>query len=76
MTWIAKVILLLAGTITAGMIPAIGIMWANYNFDPTVCWTNVYGGWIIVPMIFICTVWAGLVLNYLERLLGVCNHGK
>lgn len=73
--WILKVIILFIGSTTAGMVPAVAFMWANYNFDPMVCWPNVYGGWFIVPMIFACTVWGGLALNYLERRLEVCGHG-
>jgi hypothetical protein len=76
MPWILKVTLLLVGSITAGIIPALGIMWVNYNFDPTVCWPNAYGGWVIVPMALACTASGGLALDYLERRLGVCNHGK
>lgn len=76
MLWIAKVAALLVGSVTAGMIPAIAIMWANYNFEPEVCWTNIYGGWLIVPMLIGCCMWGGLALDYLERKLGVCNHGR
>ena len=46
--WVLKVIVLLIGTLTAGMIPALAIMWANYNFEPEVCWTNIYGGWLLI----------------------------
>jgi len=74
--WILKVTILLVGSITAGMIPAIALMWVNYNYDPTVCWPNAYGGWAIVPMIFTCTVCGGLALDYLEKRMKVCSHGR
>jgi len=76
MLWIFKVIVLLIGTLVAGMIPALAIMWANYNFEPEVCWTNIYGGWLIVPMLMGCCIWGVLALEFLERRLGVCNHGR
>jgi hypothetical protein len=76
MLWIFKVIVLLIGTLAAGMIPALAIMWANYNFEPEVCWTNIYGGWLIVPMLMGCCIWGVLALEFLERRLGVCNHGR
>ena len=76
MLWIFKVIVLLIGTLVAGMIPALAIMWANYNFEPEVCWTNIYGGWLIVPMLMGCCIWGVLGLEFLERRLGVCNHGR
>jgi hypothetical protein len=72
--WIIKIVILFIGTLVAGTVPAVVIMWANYNFDPTVCWTNIYGGWVIVPMIVACSIWGGLALNYLEKRLKVCSH--
>ena len=74
--WVLKVVVLLIGTLAAGMIPALAIMWANYNFEPEVCWTNIYGGWLIVPMLMGCCIWGVLALEFLERRLEVCNHDR
>tara|TARA_B100001029_G_C14829393_1_gene322157 strand:- start:359 stop:604 length:246 start_codon:yes stop_codon:yes gene_type:complete len=74
LSWLSKVIILGISTIAVGMVPVFALMWANYHFDPNVCWPNEYGGWYIVPMIFIGAGW-GLGANiYLERKLRVCDH--
>lgn len=74
MPWILKIVILFAGTITMGIIPALAFMWANYHFEPNVCWPNVYGGWLLVPMVFTCAMWGFFTLDYLERKLEVCGH--
>jgi hypothetical protein len=74
--WILKVIILCIGTLTVGIIPALAIMWANYIFEPGACWTNIYGGWLILPMLVSCSFSGFLTLDYLERKMEVCNHGR
>lgn len=74
LSWISKIIILFTCTITVGMLPAFAFMGANYYFEPSVCWPNVYGGWFIVPMLFVCACWALGINHWLERRLNVCGH--
>ena len=76
MPWIAKAFLLCVGTLTAGLIPPLAIMWANYKFDPAVCWTDAYGAWVIVPMLAVGCIWGALALGYLESRLKICDHER
>jgi hypothetical protein len=76
LSWLSKIIILFVCTISVGMIPVLALMWANYYFDPTVCWPNEYGGWYIVPMIVVGAVWGFGANVYIERKLEICNHGR
>ncbi len=72
--WIVKIIVMGVCSLAFGMIPALALMWANYHFDPTVCWPNLYGGWFIVPMLFTCALWGFGMNVYMEKKLKVCSH--
>ena len=73
--WGVKIAVMGICSVAFGMIPVLALMWANYHFDPNICWPNEYGGWYIVPMIF-SGVLFGFGMNvYMERKLKVCDHG-
>ncbi len=74
--WTVKIIVMGICSLTCGMIPALALMWANYHYDPAVCWPNEYGGWFVVPMICMSVLWAFGMNVYMERKLKVCDHGS
>ena len=74
MSWIQKLSVLFCVSIVAGMVPVLVTMYANYALDPGVCWPDVYGYALLLPVGLLSMGTTLTTVNLLEKKLDVCGH--
>jgi len=76
MSWNQKIIILFITSTISGIAPALAVAYANHLFDPGVCWPDIYGGSLLIPVGMVCLIWGSLSISWMERKLNVCGHAQ
>lgn len=74
MSWIQKLLILFCSSIAAGMTPVFATAYANHIFNPGVCWPDVYGYTLLLPVGLVSMAATFVTLNLIEKKLVVCGH--
>ena len=76
MSWIQKLLILFCSSMAAGMTPVLATAYANYALEPGVCWPDVYGYSLLLPVGLLSMAMTLATLNLLEKKLDVCGHAN
>lgn len=74
MSWKQKMLVLFTGAMLIGLSPLLATMYANYLFQPEVCWPDVYGYYMFYPVGFACMGACLWSLAWIEDRLEICGH--